>query len=437
MSLAVLRAATITGVRSPPFELLFVIPSVVLLYLALLTGPLYAVVVIVALLVILVAFTHPVSGGTALWLTGPLMGSGLPAGVANVDQLMSLTGAALLVWAVIRGELTPGVTGALFLPLAAGLAVLITAAYNDGAGLAGAARFLVLAVGTFALGSLTLEQAARLIRVLTAVVLVTALSVLQQLVTRWPTPYASAEGEGLRYGGLLGHPNFAAYALGLASVALFQRARSTGDYLLIFTLLVACISTGSRTALVVTAACLITSAVLGKQRQLLALCLFTVLLVPFSGPLVSRLHSVTATGGLTGANASGWRLLQWQRSWDLGADSRILGIGWQRASDLLPQNLGVHNLYLGVAVELGAVGAILVATGICLTVLHVRKSWRLGVCLAFLLVSSFPDPVLLYPSSLVLFLCLAMIVTRLPTDTAHHPVEGIVTDRSRDHVPVR
>ena len=384
------------------------------------------VAVVIAVIGLAFAAWRPFETGTLLWLAGPLFGSSFVLGSINLDQLMILLGAAILCVAALRNKSQLRVTSLTVLSLAMALSVGFTAFANKGIGAIGVVRFACTAIASVILMSAAAKYSGFLMRSLIICSVVSAIIVIMQPYVGWPAPYADVVSAGLRYGGLIGHPNFAGYSLATAALAVFIMARRRRDYLPLAILIPAVILTGARTALIIFVLVLIGYAVIRRPKSLVWLGLAGAALLPLSQVMISRLQSVSATGGIEGANSSGWRFIQWQRSWALGDGARGVGIGWQRASELLSQNLGVHNLYLEVAVELGYLGVAFLLIGIVAVIIGARHSpVKFATCL-FALGASIADPVLLYPS------VLAIVVLIWAADDSAHRAADESAKRSAD-----
>jgi hypothetical protein len=401
-----LRESRLTGI-------MMAIPAVLicaLFSLAIWRGFDVGIALVIAFVGLALAAWRPFEVGTLLWLAGPLFGASFLLPLLNADQLMSLLGTVILCAAAWRDRTPLRVTSITVLSFAMTLSVGVTALANGGIGAVGVVRFGSTAIASLILMSSTAKHSAFLTRALVVVSSLSALIVIAQRFTRWPTPTADIVSSGFRYGGLIGHPNFAAYSLACAALAIFVMAKKRNDYLPLFVLIPAMILTGSMTAMIMFVLALIGYAGLRRPKSLIWLGLAGASLLPLAYVLMSRLQFAWSSGGIEGANSSGWRLIQWQRSWALGVSSRGLGIGWGRAAELLPQNLGVHSLYMEVAVELGYLGIACLSIGIVALIIGSRKSAVQFVTCFFALGGSIMDPVLLYPA------VMAMIVVAWAAD---------------------
>jgi hypothetical protein len=355
-----------------------------------------------------------VLGATARWpretalaamIGGPLYLSGYAAGPVTLDNVAVLYGAAVGTgWLLARRRVgTPLAAW----PVALALAVTLAAAVNGGAGLPGTVRFLSLAVLALVLVNSTPAARSRTVAWVEVAVTVGALVLIAQPLTGYPEAFGTAEGVGQRFGGLFGHPNFAAYTISL--VLLYQvyatrfSAPRIGSTAI---LLLALLLTGSRAALLVFLLLLL-PAVWLRARRFLGLLLPAVVALPFVGTTVlTRLESISETGGLSGQNASGWRLGQWQDALEATRGHELLGIGWGQTAAVMGDELGAHSTYVQLWLEVGRIGTLVAAVGLAVLLLSARSSRTALVLLTYAVVSSVSDPVLLYPSCLTALLVL-------------------------------
>jgi O-antigen ligase len=242
-----------------------------------------------------------------------------------------------------------------------------------------------------------------------------------------PQVYVDPEAVGERVGGLIGHPNFAAYFLGSAFLVLIanRRLRPLVRFSAIGLITIALLLTGSRGAI---AWLVLSAALLFRRgwRSLPAVAVLGAILIPvFGAQTILRFSSIENTGGLSGGNAAGWRLIQWQQALQLTTGHfHLIGIGWSHAVDFLPGRLQVHNGYLQVYVELGWIGVIgLVILIAYLTRAAIPRGLPAIALLVYALTTNISDLVLLYPSAtyaLLIFLLTTEPVIRrgsLPTES--------------------
>jgi O-antigen ligase len=406
-----------------------------------LTVPLVSAAAAIATALVVLCLRWPRATSLTAMVAGPVFLSGYSAGPVTLDNVTVLLGAALgtgwLLLARRRG--TPLVLWPAFVAVAISLA----AAANGGAGLAGVARFASLAVLVLLLANCDAAAVRRATAWTEAAVTLGALVLIAQPFTGYPSAFGTAEGVGQRFGGLFGHPNFAAYTVCL--VLLFQiyvknftrmRTASAGI------LLLALVLTGSRAALIVFALLLLPALWL-RMRRFFGLLVPAVLALPFVGTtIVTRLESIVATGGLTGENASGWRLGQWAQALAATRGHEYFGIGWGRTAEVMADNLGAHSAYVQSWLEFGRVGTAVIAVGAILLAASLRSSRPAMIMLAYVLVTSISDPVILYPSCLTVFLLLVSCLLRPDcTEPEEAPRPGIpasevVRPPGRDVLPL-
>ncbi len=388
-----------------------------------LRAPLATGVAVVGLGVVAATARWPRVTALAAMVGGPLYLSGYAAGPVTLDNVAVLYGAAVGTgWLLARRRVgTPLAAW----PLALALAVTLAAVANGGAGLQGTVRFLSLAVLALVLANSGPAARARTATWVEVAVTVGALVLVAQPLTGYPEAFGTAEGVGNRFGGLFGHPNFAAYTICL--VLLYQvyarrfpalRVASTA------VLLMALLLTGSRAALLVFLVLLL-PAVWLRARRFLGLLVPAVVALPFVGTTVlTRLESISETGGLSGQNASGWRLGQWQDALEATRGHELLGIGWGQTVTVMGDELGAHSTYVQLWLEVGRVGTLVAAVGLAVLLAAARPSRTALVLLAYAVVSSISDPVLLYPSCLtVLLVLLAQLLPGRPDTPGTGPAE--------------
>ncbi|SDC49699.1 O-antigen ligase like membrane protein [Geodermatophilus telluris] len=398
--------------------------AVVAAVAGLLLAPLATVAAVLGLAVLAASVRWPRETALAAMVGGPLYLSGYAAGPVTADNVAVLYGAAVgAAWLLARRR--SGTPLAAW-PVALALAVTLAAAANGGAGLQGTVRFLSLAVLALVLVNSTPAARSRTVAWVEVAVTVGALVLLAQPLTGYPAAFGTAEGVGLRFGGLFGHPNFAAYTICL--VLLYQvyarrftalRVASTA------VLLTALLLTGSRAALLVFLVLLL-PAVWLRARRFLGLLVPAVVALPFVGTTVlTRLESISRTGGLSGQNASGWRLGQWQDALEATRGHELLGIGWGQTVSVMGDELGAHSTYVQLWLEVGRVGTVVAAVGLAVLLGAARGSRTAQVLLAYAVVASVSDPVLLYPSCLtVLLVLLSELLPARDAGTAAAPGSG-------------
>ncbi|GAB3196383.1 hypothetical protein GCM10027261_18970 [Geodermatophilus arenarius] len=222
--------------------------------------------------------------------------------------------------------------------------------------------------------------------------------------------YSDTESEGERYGGLIGHPNFAAYFLSLCILYLLARRdlptlhRFGGLAVLGGALLI----TGSRGAITWLVVAIVLLFPYWRRRALAMGAVVAAVLVTFGAVLFERFAFIENSGGLAGQNSAGWRLGQWDRALALQPSFSLWGVGWREAVNYLPGHLEVHNGYLQIWVELGAVGVLGALVIIGAVIAAGLRRGLPGIALTvFVLGAGLTDPVLFYPPTgylLIVFL---------------------------------
>jgi O-antigen ligase/polysaccharide polymerase Wzy-like membrane protein len=390
--------------------------AVVGLVVAALTDPLLTAAGALGAGVLAVSVRWPRATALCSVLAGPLFLSAFTVGPMTLDNVAVLYGTVVAVlWLLARPwHLTPLAAWPASLAVAAVLAALA----NAGAGTPGVVRFASLAVLVLVLANSDAVVRARTAGWAEAAVTLGALVLLAQPFTGFPDAYGTAEGVGERYGGLFGHPNFAAYTV--STVVLYQlytRRFTAWRIASAATLVLALVLTGSRAALLVFVLLLIPALWMRAQR-FFALLLPAVAALPFVGTtVITRLESITATGGLSGHNASGWRFGQWQDALEATRGHEFWGIGYGQTASVMGDGLGAHSTYVQLWLETGRIGTVIAAVGAVVLIRSARGVRPAQVLLAYVVVTSVSDPVLLYPASLtVLLVLLSRLV--LPDDAA-------------------
>ncbi len=216
-----------------------------------LTSPLLTAAGALGLGVLVVSARWPLATGIAFLIAGPMYLSEFEVGPVTLDNVAVLYGSALgVVWLLGRTWQVPPVAA---WPISLALAATVAAVANGGAGATGIVRFASLAVTAVVVANAG-PHARRLAAAgLETAVTLGALVLLAQPLTNFPDPYQTwGEGVGLRYGGLFGHPNFAAYTVSLVLLyQLYTRRFTAWRAASAVVLLLAHVLTGSRAALLV------------------------------------------------------------------------------------------------------------------------------------------------------------------------------------------
>jgi len=262
------------------------------------------------------------------------------------------------------------------------------------------------------LGCLTLSPTAhrRLVIGLHLVVAGVAVSVLLESMGALPllVQYADREAPGSRAGGLIGHPNFAAgiLAIGILQLVVATSPRGWRRYALLGLYGSAILLTGSRGAFLALGLALLLCLPRFKARLIPMAAVLGIAYLIFGSLVAARLQFLAESGGVTGANAAGWRIDHWNTVLSLAASPQWIGVGWNRIQYLIPDGLGAHNGYLEVYVELGVLGCFALALLIAALASRALKARTPLVPLAVLiLLLTISDPGLMYPP-----LCYAVLL---------------------------
>lgn len=235
------------------------------------------------------------------------------------------------------------------------------------------------------------------------------------------------EGSGeFRTGGLMGHPNFAAYAMSLMLLYLVLRVRLSAKVIAECGLLLAGILlTGSLAAALTAGAIWAISLVLRPTIRGWLLAALGTFGVALAGSLVlDRLESIQATGN---ADSLTWRQIQWSNLLERTAGDRTIGIGWQQSEVISGNGLAAHSAYVQTLVELGIAGTVLVAICGVIAFGWTFRAVVAGLLVLYSLVASATDPVLFYPSTLVVLMVFlarertVMLTARVDTQV-HTPI---------------
>ena len=269
-----------------------------------------------------------------------------------------------------------------------------------------------------------------------------ALSLLLQylhVISISSTAYADELGAA-RDGGLLGYPNFAAYAMLAAIVVRFSehRALRGRDSAMMLLLLTATFLTGARTALVGAGIAVVLAVVLRPGR--IGWVAAVSWLVPLAGSTVlARFATVLSPGQSTNGSDTSWRLYQWKNALALTRFPYIKGIGYNRTEQRLADHLAVHSGYVQAFVELGLLGTFALALIIITALRGSFAKPLLWPTVIFMLFITSTDPGFLYPTLAYLFLLTYGLFTWSPA-TAGSPARPDLRDRfagARGGLPAR
>lgn len=371
-----------------------------------------AVGVLGVLLIAPIIIKWPLRTGAAFILSGPILFSTVPVGGMTADNLVSACGTVILGTALMRRLPAVQLSGPLLLPIGIVALLSVSIAAHGTSVLFNVARFIGVALLCVAIYLGTTEDRRSISVILNAIIMISSLIIIAQPITSWPAPWGNVEGEGLRYGGLFGHPNFAAYTLGL--FALYQVIRLgplMKRILLIGPPVAALMLSGSRTAIIAFGIVMLL-ALVARPRTVWPFVAGSALVAMVVGAtFLSRFEDFFQTGGFEGtANAGGWRFIQWQYALDLAPKPNIWGIGWGMSEKYLPQGLGVHNGFLQFYVETGIVGCVIFAAALITAIASTVRSLTATLLWIFAIVTTFFDPVLMYPSSIAVLVTLLSAV---------------------------
>lgn len=377
---------------------------------ALLTQNFLVVPIVCAIAIFFLFWQHDaVKFGITFAISGPLLFSTLKFGGITADNAISVAGSALLV-ATMVGQRSKKILTPLSLYLFSivsivGFSIAMNLSVSKKESFVRYTSLLILSVFLSSGGVKHIRFA---YRCLMTVISIGAVSVLLQPLLGWPAPFLSKEGEvgAARYGGLFGHPNFAAYPLllGALTLILSRYFSKKATYIATLLLVAAAMITGSRTAILVFFVLLAWIAF--KRGAVLArwIIVLAIVAVPFASVSMSRFLNLLDSGGVDGDNAGGWRVGQWEYALELGRSEPFTGIGWGHAQDLLRSNLGVHSSYIEVLVEAGIVGAAIFVAALVNLLLKSMNIPGAAILVVYVMLTGISDRVLLYPSVLVVLI---------------------------------
>lgn len=355
-----------------------------------------------AALALTLRYPQPVA--LLLLLVGPLLTSTFKLGTVSLDNVMVIAGLGLVaILALIRRQLPFNRWSVLPLVLAA--AIFVTGNLNGSPNWEACLRFISLAAVPWVASDSPRSSAANL-RIFLGIMTVGALTVFSQPLIGYPHPFKDTENTGLRYGGLFGHPNFAAYALSLSILYVLSQKLNTWRVGYLLMAGGAVLTTGSITATMMLFGAAGILLARNIKRLMAGLLVLGVFVATVGQTLLSRLDFVsqTAAGPAAASNSGAWRLGQWQRALRLLEGNEATGIGWGEIPLRIGNNLGAHNAYVQLAVELGWASLVLV---LLVVAAHLIVSFRNRIQLVawiYVLATSISDPVLFYPSSMTILL---------------------------------
>lgn len=364
-----------------------------------------AILVPVGALALGLTIRYPQPAALVLLLVGPLLASTFQIGSLTVDNLAVLAGFGMVVMLAIARRELPFTRWSL-LPLVLAAAVFITGGINGVPNYEACLRFLSLATVPWVVSHFPGKRDTNG-RLFMIVLTLGAVSVLAQPITGYPLPFKDVENTGLRFGGLFGHPNFAAYSLSLAILYAVSMKLNVWRAAFLLCAAGALMTTGSIMAILILAACLGLALAHSFKRLLLAVLAAAFFLALAGQTLLNRLDfaAETALGAASGANSGAWRLGQWNRALRLLDGHEEAGIGWGEIPLRIGNGLGAHNAYVQLVVELGWAGALAAGLAVVAAVLmSVRRGRTVLLAWSYVLLTSMSDPVLFYPSSMTVLL---------------------------------
>lgn len=340
----------------------------------------------------------------------------LPVSAAATLPLVHVADTHADNW-VIAGIILPGAIRWLFMGrrlglwagvAAAGLVLLMisavaSAAANDPGDALFSVRLASLLLLLLLACSLSAREATLATRGIVATACLVGITVLLGRFTSvdFAADFTDPEGGSFRSGGILGHPSFAGYFTGLALLPLLARGDLLPPRWRIATGVLLLASLGaadSRSAIICVVVGVAFFVPLLGLRLPLVVGVGTIVFLALAPSVISRFKYLFDSGGLDGANSSGWRLDHWSDVLTLVPDFPVFGVGWNQTEELMG-GYAVHNGYLQAYVELGIVGAaglLILFTG---AFAQGGRSWRFGglAVPAFMAMATLPDPGILYP----------------------------------------
>lgn len=341
-----------------------------------------------------------------LLLAGPLLGSTIKLGPLTLDNWLVIAGLGVLgVWLIpLSARPIPRLS---MFPLLLAVAIGVSGVVNEVDFFTAAVRYIGIAAIPIVVlhpRGVSFRTAERIL--LSCVTLGLLSVVLQPVMTALIPAYVDPTLGAERYGGLFGHPNFAACVLALTALHILARPRaSAGMIVWLVIAAYAILSTGSVGALAALFAGLLIVVLRSVETVIGAVVVSLAALALFGATLFARLDELTSSS--TPDNSFVWRYYQWQAALRLPHDPNLFGIGWQQVERLLTNGLPAHSAYVAIYVELGVVGALLSLLGIAIMFRAAERSRETLALFAFVAISSVSDPIAFYPSTL------AVVITML------------------------
>ena len=302
---------------------------------------------------------------------------------------------------VIWKAAPPAIKNLFYSALAVAGAQLATALYL-GDSFEGVVRFSLLAIGIRYSANFLGERKILAFNLMLSFLVIYCLTVITAGVTGVDV-YLSKESGGSRFGGLIGHPNYAAYVAVGASLFLLSRFSQPRIRVLFFFCVLVASLTLSRTALVALALGVLIYLLRRSNRGLgyllgIGVGGLALFLSSFGQNLIDRFSWISTSGGLTGQNSSGWRLNQWQYAINRMIETNWQPVGWNNSGNYLLSGLPPHNYFIQAAMELGVIGLLTCCWLFFAGVSSIFKSSQLRPLLVLVVLGPFFDAGALVPS---------------------------------------
>ncbi|MBC9735314.1 O-antigen ligase family protein [Nocardioides marmotae] len=346
----------------------------------------------------------------ALLLAGPLLGSRFSIGALTLDNWISAAGIAVGV-TVLPNYTTDKTRRRLALvPGALVLAIGISGLASGWLPYAALVRYAGLAMlALLVAGAVTSGFEARVLRILHSLLGIGAVSVLLQPVLQGLLPpYVDPDSGLVRYGGLFGHPNFAAAALAIATLNVLGRRignRHPGLVILLFgSAILVTVSVGATLTLLGAAAVLVSR----RGSRYRGAFVLVGAVIAFTGAGVAQ--RLAALRSPSQQNSVDWRFERWKQALSISEQDRMFGLGWEG----LQERLGgpAHSAYVALLVEVGVVGLVLVLGAVAYATAGSGLSVSGAAIMGFVLVTSLTDPILFYPATMASWLVVMVLGTR-------------------------
>ncbi|MDD7963509.1 O-antigen ligase family protein [Microbacterium thalli] len=333
-----------------------------------------------------------------LLLAGPILGPRIQLGAVTLDNVLTLVGLALaFLWAITQRRLPFTALSAFSLALSFSIGVSALASGTP----SGPAILRYIGVAALA-GIVVLSRdsisPARVRRIGLGVTLTAALTVIAQPFITLIPAYQDPDTGVLRYGGLVGHPNFAACVLAITILYLVASGpANASSWICIGVMGTAILTTGSLGALgALGIAALIL--VLKSFRWLVSgLVAAGIVFAIAGGTLLARVDGLANLA--SGQNSLTWRFERWSQSLGLAPVPNFFGIGWEQIESAL--NGPAHSSYVAIYVELGLIGVAALTAGAVITARAAHKERFSLAVIIFVLIASATDPVIFYPATVV------------------------------------